>query len=384
MKRVLIYFALVFLVALNHSCRDPFEPELRATNLNFLVVEGFIEVEGESKIRLSRSTEVRSVDEPQIEIGARVFLTNEGTEIWDFQETDPGTYSLTESLDPALNYQLSIWLSNGQQYLSEDLKPIISPEIEELGFLRDDNGVEIFVSTKGNEQAQYFLWSYEEHWIFSPGVISFLIYESGSVRYREEKERVDRCWNSNLFPKIVLQNSSRFADNTILQRELVRIPNQSEKLTQRYSIQVTQRAIDQEAFDFWEILRKNSDDIGGIFSPLPSLINSNIKNINDNTEPVIGFVSMGKSASKRIYINIDEVRPWSVFIPEYEFCQVLQDTIPPTQEAIIGAFASGDRTPARDLYNQMGALIGFRAAETRCVDCTLRGYNVKPDFWEDQ
>jgi hypothetical protein len=383
MKIRIVYFVFVMLASLTQSCRDPFEPELRETNLNFLVVEGFVEVEGESKIRLSRSTEVRSTEEPQIEIGARVFLTNGGIEFWDFQETESGTYSLTGSFDPNQNYQLGIWLSNGRQYLTEALEPIITPEIEELGYLRDEEGVEIFVSTKGNDEAQYFLWSYEEHWIFRPGVISFLIYESGGVRNRKEEERIDRCWNSNLFPKIVLQNSSRFEDNTILQRELVRIPNQSEKLTQRYSILVTQRAIDQEAFDFWEILRKNSDDIGGIFSPLPSLIRSNIKNTMDETEPVIGFVSMGKSASKRIYINVDEVRPWPVFIPEYEFCQVFQDTIPPNSDAIISAFGSGDRMPARDLYNQMGALIGYLGAETRCTDCILRGTNVKPDFWED-
>jgi hypothetical protein len=383
MKIRIVYIVLVLLAGLIQSCRDPFEPELRETNLNFLIVEGFIEVEGESKIKLSRSTEVRSTDEPQIEIGARVFLTNEGSETWEFQESEAGTYTLTGSYDPGQNYQLGIWLSNGQQYMTGALEPIITPEIEELGYLRDEEGVEIFVSTKGNDEAQYFLWSYEEHWIFRPGVVSFLLYESGSIRNRNEDERIDRCWDSNQFPKIVLQNSSRFEDNTILQRELVRIPNQSEKLTQKYSILVTQRAIDQEAFDFWEILRKNSDDIGGIFSPLPSLIRSNIKNVMDDTEPVIGFISMGKSAGKRIFIEIEEVIPWPVFIPEYEFCQVFQDTIPPTSEAIISAFDSGDRIPARDLYNQMGALIGYLAAESRCTDCTLRGTNVKPDFWED-
>ncbi|RPA70290.1 DUF4249 domain-containing protein [Cyclobacteriaceae bacterium YHN15] len=383
MKIRIVYFVFVMLASLTQSCRDPFEPELRETNLNFLVVEGFVEVEGESKIRLSRSTEVRSTEEPQIEIGARVFLTNGGIEFWDFQETESGTYSLTGSFDPNQNYQLGIWLSNGRQYLTEALEPIITPEIEELGYLRDEEGVEIFVSTKGNDEAQFFLWSYEEHWIFRPGVISFLIYESGGVRNRKEEERIDRCWNSNLFPKIVLQNSSRFEDNTILQRELVRIPNQSEKLTQKYSILVTQRAINQEAFDFWEILRKNSDDIGGIFSPLPSLIRSNIKNTVDDTEPVIGFISMGKSANKRIFISVEEFIPWPVFIPEYEFCQVLQDTIPPATDLISSAFSSGDRMPARALYNDMGALIGYLAAETRCTDCTLRGTNVKPDFWED-
>lgn len=383
MKIRIVYILLVIMSGIIQSCRDPFEPELRETNLNFLVVEGFIEVEGESKIRLSRSTEVRSTDEPQIEIGARVFLTNEENVTWEFQEREAGNYTLTGNFDPGQNYQLGIWLSNGQQYMSEALVPIITPEIEELGYLRDEAGVEIFVSTKGNDEAQYFLWSYEEHWIFRPGVVTYLIYDSGLVRSRKDEERIDRCWDSNLFPKIVLQNSSRFEDNTILQRELVRIPNQSEKLTQKYSILVTQRAINQEAFDFWEILRKNSDDIGGIFSPLPSLIRSNIKNTVDDTEPVIGFISMGKSANKRIFISVEEFIPWPVFIPEYEFCQVLQDTIPPATDLISSAFSSGDRMPARALYNDMGALIGYLAAETRCTDCTLRGTNVKPDFWED-
>ncbi|MFD2202101.1 DUF4249 domain-containing protein [Shivajiella indica] len=383
MKIRIVYIVLVLLTVFIQSCRDPFEPELRETNLNFLIVEGFIEVEGESKIKLSRSTQVRSTDELEIEIGARVFLTNEEKETWEFQEREAGTYTLTGNFDPSQDYQLGIWLSNGQQYMSEALKPIITPEIEELGYLRDEEGVEIFVSTKGNDEAQYFLWSYEEHWIFRPGVITYLIYDSGLVRSRKEEERIDRCWGKNLFPKIVLQNSSRFEDNTILQRELVRIPNLSEKLTQKYSILVTQRAINQESFDFWEILRKNSDDIGGIFSPLPSLIRSNIKNINDNNEPVIGFISMGKSASKRLFISIEEVIPWPVFIPEYEFCQVLQDTIPPSSDLITSAFSLGDRTPARALYNQMGGLIGYLAAESRCTDCTLRGTNVKPDFWED-
>ena len=97
MKIRIVYIVLVLLAGFIQSCRDPFEPELRETNLNFLIVEGFIEVEGESKIKLSRSTEVRSTDEPQIEIGARVFLTNEGSETWEFQESEAGTYTLTGS-----------------------------------------------------------------------------------------------------------------------------------------------------------------------------------------------------------------------------------------------------------------------------------------------
>jgi hypothetical protein len=377
-----ILFLLTFLVLI--SCKDPFEPELLDISTEVLVVEGYIEVEGESKIKLSRTVPVRNTEEVPAVKGARVSVTDNNNGRWDFDEKEGGVYIFDGNFSVFDTYRLSIELVDGTSYISEPLQPIISPEIEELDFLRDQNGVEIFISTKGNEEAQYFLWSYEEHWIFRPGVLSSLIYENGAVRNRREEETINLCWNSNLFPKIILQNAARFEDNTILQRELVRIPNNSEKLTQRYSIEVKQKAINQEAFDFWDILRKNSDDIGGIFSPLPSLIRGNIYNLQDETEPVIGFISMGKSASKRIYIDLDDIFPWSVFIPEYEFCRVFTDTIPPNSAAISNAFSSGIRMPARDLFNQMGTLIGYLEAETVCTDCTLRGTNIKPEFWEER
>lgn len=323
------YCLFAFLLIL--GCRDPFEPEIIGQDLALLVVEGYVEVDGTSEITLSRTSMVKDTSAVRMITGARVFVSPEsGSSFWDFEEVENGQYTFSGSFDTNQKYQLNIWLANGERYQSELLTPIITPEIAELGWLQDNAGVEIFVSTQGGADARYFLWSFNEDWIFNAGVSSFLIYEDGAVRAREENERVDRCWDATRQPRIVLQNSARFDGNLIVERELVRIPPLSEKLQRRYSIEVIQRAIDQDAFDFWEILRKNSDDIGGIFSPLPSLIGGNIHAIDENnTENIIGHVSMGRSARQRIFIDAADVFPWRVVIPDYEFCNLSTDTIPP-------------------------------------------------------
>jgi hypothetical protein len=383
MRKRTSYVVAVFLLFLWGSCRDPFEPEVTDQDISLLVVEGFIETGGkESEIILSRTSPIKNTQDFQSESGATVFLKSESGEEWFFKEKKIGQYVIEETFDPGLKYQLGINLQNGQQYLSDPMIPTITPEIEELGYLRDDAGVEIFVSTKGNEEAQYFLWDYEEDWIFRPGVSSQYIYNpiTEDVEWRTSDQKIDICWLSNRFPKIILQNASRFQENTILQRELVRIPPNSEKLMQRYSINVRQRAINQETYDFWEILRKNSDDIGGIFSPLPSLIRGNIKSVSGNENTAIGMISMGKSTSQRIFINVQDVAPWPFFIEEYKFCRLDPDTVFVADYA--REFSSGSRIPSVQVV-EVTRVIGYRAASKQCTDCTLRGTNVKPDFWED-
>lgn len=370
-------------IVLLGACRDPFEPEVTETDLGILVVEGFIETNGEeSKIILSRTAPVGQSSQFSKETRASVRLNSESGETWFFEEKNMGEYSLTATLDNNTRYRLEINSAGGRQYLSEWMQPVVSPEIGELGFIRDQNGVEIYVSTQGNEAAQYFLWTYEEHWIFRPAVRTVFKYnpETKDVEPRRDDERIDLCWNSNVFPKIILQNAARFENNTILQRELVRIRPNDERLMQRYSILVKQRAINQETYDFWEILRRNSDDIGGIFSPLPSLIRSNIEPISNPEETVIGFVSIGQSASKRLYIDNADVAPWPVTIEDYKFCRMETDTILVANYS--SAFGSGQRLPAAPVMVET-TTIGFYPVRRDCADCTLRGSNVKPEFWED-
>ncbi|SMD43525.1 protein of unknown function [Aquiflexum balticum DSM 16537] len=379
-SQIIVLF--LFFTALS-SCRDPFEPEVSFQDSNLLVIEGYIETaSNESIIRLSRTNPINSQDPIRVETGAYITLLSETGESWSFFEKEPGTYSLTGSFNTAISYRLQITLRGNEAYISDPIFPLESPEITEIGFNRNEDGVQLFVSARGNENAVYFIWDYEETWIFRAAFPSSFIFnpQTKQIDLRRPDQNIHLCWNENKVNRIVLENSSRFSDYLVNERELVFIPNLSEKLMQRYSINVRQRVLSKEAFDFWEIMRKNTEDIGGIFSPLPSLIKGNISPVDPKDPAAIGFVSMGKSSEKRHYINVDELRPWPVFIEDYARCEIFRDTIPPSDYEL--EFSSPNRLPVVQVNNDL-IILGFQAAETRCADCTLRGTTVRPDFWED-
>jgi hypothetical protein len=371
---------LIFLI----GCRDPFEPDVTMMDLNYLVVEGYIEIdEQESILKLSRTSPLRGEGQFRTESGARISLISENGESWGFAEKEPGTYSLIGTFDPNRTYKLNILLRSNQEYESDPLIPKMSPPIQRLDFTRNEDGVKIHISTQGNDDAVYFLWDYEETWLFRPPFPTPYIFnpETGGIDLRKPEQQVGLCWLENKVNRIILDNAGRFANNRIDQKEIVFIPNLSEKLMTRYSISVRQRAVDKDAFDFWEIMRKNTEDIGGIFSPLPSLISGNINPVNSSGTAAIGFVSMGKSSFERYYINVQDVRPWNVFIPDYLGCRVEPDTIRPPSYVL--EFSGPNFSPTVQVINEMGGIIGYRGTETRCADCSLRGSNVRPDFWED-
>ena len=155
-----------------------------------------------------------------------------------------------------------------------------------------------------------------------------------------------------------------------------------EKLSNRYSILISQKALDKKASEFWEILRKNTNDIGSIFSPLPSNISGNIKNDQNPDAPVVGYVSLGTVKQKRLFINVREVSPWRSVEPAYYDCIVEADTVLIADYGT--SFGNGNFIPVLPISDEnLPNPIGFRGAVRRCADCTLRGTNVKPDFWED-
>jgi hypothetical protein len=375
---VLLLFFTTFI-----SCRDPFEPEISFQDSNLLVVEGYIETDSkESIIQLSRTNPINTQDPLRVETGAFITLLSDTGEAWDFFEKELGRYSLTGSFNTDKSYRLQIILRGNEAYISDPIFPLESPQINEIGFNRNEDGVQVFVSTQGNENAVYFLWDYEETWTFRPAIPAPYIFnpQTKQIDLRRPEQNIQLCWNENKVNRIVLENSARFSDFLVNEREVVFIPNLSEKLMQRYSINVRQRVLTKEAFDFWEIMRKNTEDIGSIFSPLPSLIKGNIDPIDPKDPAAIGFVSMGKSSEKRHYINVEELRPWPVFIAEYVRCQIFTDTIPPSDYEF--EFAGPNRLPVFQVNNDL-VILGFQSTETRCADCTLRGSKVRPEFWED-
>jgi hypothetical protein len=375
---------LVFvLLATLLGCRTPYEPEVPATELRVLVVEGYLDTEGlKSELKLSRTAPLGASSAFIPELRAKVLLKSASGQVFPLTETGLGTYIFERNIDEKQSYLLEIELSSGERYVSEGLQPIVTPEIIDAGFKRDEEGVEVFVSTQGNANADDFLWTFEETWIYRPRIRSPYIYVADikDVRERKEAEQNSLCFKTESSPGILLETSSRFRDQVVFQKTITEIPVGDERIMERYSALVSQKGIASKDVAFWEILKKNTEDIGSIFSPLPSLIGGNIKSLDAAKSPVIGQVSLGVIRQKRIYINQVQVSPWNYLDPSFNDCVIELDPVFRMDYQVI--FGNGAVVPARPLM--VGTtIVGYYPSTKRCTDCSLYASKLKPSFWVD-
>ncbi len=378
-----IGFLVFVLFATLIGCRTPYEPEVPATELRILVVEGYLDTEGlKSELKLSRTAPLGAESAFIPEVRAKVVLKSTGGQIFPLTEKGLGTYIFERNIDEKQSYLLEIELSSGERYVSELMQPIVTPEIIDAGFKRDEEGVEVFVSTQGNPNADDFLWTFEETWIFRPRIRTSYIYvpEIKNVRDQKETEQTSLCFKTEPSPGILLETSSRFKDQVVFQKTITEIPTGDERIMERYSILVSQKGLASKDVPFWEILKKNTEDIGSIFSPLPSLIGGNMKSLDAAKNPVIGQVSLGVIRQKRIYINQVEVSPWNYQDPKFNDCVIGEEVVLAKDYQTI--FGNGAVVPARPLMAGT-TIIGYYPSSKRCTDCSLYASKLKPSFWID-
>ncbi len=377
------FIFLLFMVSL--GCREPFEPEISNQEAGILVVEGYLDSEGlKSVLKLSITTNVSDTVKFAPVKRAIISLISESGSVFPFVEDREGIYYFEQNIDENKEYKLEILLSNGDKYISGTLKPIITPPIQQAGYVRDEQGIEVFVNTQGDENADDFLWTFEETWIYLPRIKVTYIFKPDirNVIPIGENERIDLCFKSELNANILLETSSRFEEQVVFRKTITEIPEGDERLMERYSILISQKAIPQESLEFWETLKKNTDDIGSIFSPLPSLIGGNFNLEGDKNRPVIGFVSLGIVRQERVYIDRRDILPWDYSDPQFDDCFISPDTVFLNPAELQSAFASGAVLPARSVPGMMGP-IGYYTTPRRCGDCTLYADRKRPEFWED-
>jgi hypothetical protein len=382
MRRLL--YLIFLLVGALVSCRTPYEPELPVSAVRVLVVEGYLDTEGlKSELKLSRTTPLASSSTFDPESGAKVVLKSTSGQVFPLTETTPGVYLFERNVDEKQTFTLEIALRSGERYVSELLQPILTPEVIDGGFKRDEEGVEVYVSTQGNANADDFLWTFTETWIYRPRIRTTYIYipELKDVRNRTEAEQNSLCFKSEASPDILLETSSRFKDQLVFQKTITEIPQGDERIMERYSILVSQKGIASKDVAFWEVLKKNTEDIGSIFSPLPSLIGGNIKSLGGDKNPVLGQVSLGVVRQKRIYIDFEKVTPWNYIDPSFNDCVIGQDAVFARDYQAV--FGNGGVVPVRALMEGT-AIVAYFPSSPRCTDCSLYASKLKPAFWVDK
>ncbi|OON69607.1 DUF4249 domain-containing protein [Hymenobacter sp. CRA2] len=363
------------------GCIDPFNPELKDADNRLLVVDGYINARGISTIKLSRSFDVKATGQPPVEARARVYIEDEAGSRITLNEaaSAPGTYtSPAQTLAAGRKYRLHLFSAAGREYASDYTAVTITPEIDSLGFQVADDGVEINVSTHdANNQAQYYRWDFDETWEFTSAHRSLFEWKNNQIQFRQED--IYRCWTSAPSTTIRLTNTTQLGQAVVSRLPLTTLPKRSAKLQVKYSILVKQHAQTAEEYAYWDLLRKNTENIGTLFDPLPSQLTGNVHDLNDPDQPVLGYVGAYSTTEKRLFIDRSELpRPWLSFDTGYESCQLTRDVY---LRDVRGAFSSFVWLPIEGIYSAEGTLLGYTASTPECVDCRKRGTNVRPSFW---
>lgn len=373
-NRLLLF---LFVCLLFGACKEPFTPILTNINSNLLVVEGFVNISDSTFIKLSRTvilTDNKITTNP--EIGAIVSIESENNQTYPLKEGGSGLYHAPSmNLNKNNKYRIKIKTANGVNYASDFESAKVAPAIDNVGFEVKSDGLQVHVSTHDvNNQSIYYRWEFEESWSFNAKYNSQLIFKQGEFKERQPiAENIFQCWGSSKSTTIVLGSSIKLNQDVISQSPIVLIPAESEKIGIEYSVLVKQYVLTKEAHEFWENLKKNTESLGSIFDAQPSQLTGNVHNLNDSSEPVIGYIGVGTVQSKRVFISKSKLPSvWKVKYPYDCIPNVVPDD---KYEIILNAFSDGKFIPLDYAPN------GVLGASRECADCTIRGSNKKPSFW---
>ncbi|HEX5024416.1 MAG TPA: DUF4249 domain-containing protein [Agriterribacter sp.] len=371
----LFCYTLLFIVCLSATaCKEKYELPEAVVNKDYLVVEGFIDGGNDSTfIRLSRTVTPNDTNRIKTEVGARVSIESENGDNFLLHEIQPGVYALAPLLfDPSAKYRLAI-TAKGKSYLSDYVEIKKTPVIDSVNWTREPNGVQVYVNTHDTQnKTQYYNWQYHETWEFHT-YYSNWEYVNYQMVPRTHPELIFECWQSHISSHIIIGSSAKLSEDIIYNYPIAFIPDDSWKIESRYSILVKQNALSQGAYEYLENMKKNSEQLGSIFDPQPSTSNGNIHCISDPKEIVLGYLYSSTTVEKRIFITRSEVPGW-----KYRFsCAELFVPL----DSLLFYFGGDGLLPTRQEIRPTDQKPGYVGSEKYCVDCTVTGTNVKPDFW---
>jgi len=388
------YFLLLSLLC----CRKPYNPPAIASPRSYLVVEGVINSGSDSTfIKLSQTVSLSSTVTVNPVLHAVLTVESDQNAIYPLTETSNGYYaSAGLNLDNTRQYRLRIQ-TNGEQYLSDFVPVVNSPAIDTVSYNIQSNGVQLNASTHDpKNNTHYYRWSYNETWIFHSDYDSQFMSNGDTVVARPANDQIYQCWASDTSSTIVLGSSAALSKDIINNKQITLVASTSEKLGVKYSILVNQYALTGDAYNFWVNLKKNTEQLGSIFDAQPSEINSNIHDITNPSVPVIGFVSVGAVANKRIFITEQQLPRWTPVNPypdslcdfrTFLFHAPILGTLAfYNQENVYFNYLKNNGAgelyiPVDALSRPGGPVTGHTGALPICVDCTLRGTNIQPGFW---
>ena len=388
------------------TCIDPYTPELSGYE-SLLVVDGLVtDANSSYSIKLSRTIQEQNA-EPEKVSDATVYITDELGISSFLNNKGDGTY-ITDSIEfkgiIGKKYTLHILTSDGNEYESESCYMESVPDIEKLYFTKDQEiisnatetteGIRIYLDSKVSDGNKYYRWDFEETWKFrvpSPKKYNYI----DSVNIYPVAKINEFCWKNRKSDELLIHSVFSGQSDHIEKKPIFFIAtDKSDRMLIQYSILVNQYSISKEEYDFWNNLKRINESGDDIFATQPFPVISNIHNINNIQEQVLGYFQVSAVKQKRLNISFADIVGLNLPLYNYQ-CERLElapEDIPMSKYAAPLTWSglyriyciSSDYYFVEPRYNQeTNDLEKMVFARPECADCTIEGSPIQPDFWID-
>jgi len=376
----------LFILTLSIGCKKPYNPKVINSPRSYFVVEGTINTNDTTTIKLSRTVNLTSNVTTNPVAGTVVVECDNGSN-YGLYEAAPGIYKLAGvTLDSTRKFRVRITTpDDGKEYLSEYEQAKAAPPIDSVGFSLTGKGIQLYANTHDPKNAtHYYRFDYVETWRFHSMYSSAYISNGSAIVPRSQDQLVYYCFASSASTSIVLGSSAKLKQDVLFQLPITAIESTSEKIELKYSILLREYPLTAEGYKFWETLKKNTEQLGSIFDAEPTTLSGNIHNTHDAKDIVVGFISAGTVAKKRIFIASEQLP--STYLPKYPYeCSIdstFYDDPHSHANTVLQRLLAGTEVPVNAIFiSSSPTPIGYTASDISCIDCTLRGSKQQPDFW---
>ncbi len=393
--------ALIAVITL-YTCIDPYTPTLKGYE-SMLVVEGIITDENTSySVRLSKTME-DNVSPPLIS-DATVFITDDNGSISILENRGSGIYKTDSTVfrgTVGRKYILSVITKEGMKYESEPCLMQSVPDIDSIYFIKDqeltDNGtvthdgIRILLDSDKGDGTNYYRWDFEETWKFRiPYPRRFDYIDKNTIIPIANVKQY--CWKTSKSQGVMVRSIYSGLKDRIEKEPIFFIAtDKSDRLALQYSILIKQYSLSKNEYEFWENIKRVNESGGDIFAAIPFPVISNIHNIENPKERVLGYFQVSAVRQKRKFISFNEIARLN--LPFYRnACERIEAT---PGDYSTGAFDPGMKWDQlyemftvnagyyfiEPMYTETHTLDKLVFARPECVNCESNGTMTKPDYW---
>lgn len=366
------------------GCITPFEPEINESAICLNIDGSIIKGEEEQRIVISKSTSLKEKEFEPV-YGCTVYVIDNLGNKFDFSGKGPGLYvaNIEDAfLETNKSFQLHVIDFLGEKYESDfetiyENQPVDSvTKISEKNFSpelgSETEGFQFYIDLNESENAsKFYRWTIDETWEHHAKYFLDLLYDpdEGSLTSIGIRDSLFYCYDHNTIRGLYLSTTLYMQKNKKKKIPLHYICIPSIKLSVKYSCMINQYSLGEDAYNYWDQKRVDLMESGGMYTKQPSHVISNIRNINDPDELVLGFFWASEKKQKRFFFKGSP----SYYIDNCELKKIDFESVYGSTYLVLDGELSEDESS----YTTYGA-------SPNCFDCRKQGgTTVVPEYWND-